>query len=159
MALATQNSNLVWQKVKIALLNASPAAQEGFAALKAYLAQQKGNPDLQFVPFSAEQIVTNGGFSPDVDAARVYGIWVKGRRTSGTTASFVAIHDATDNSATTTTVETFKFNLTGQQYFTINPDGFLLGTELTVSAATAVGGATESSAADAADGFVIVGGA
>jgi hypothetical protein len=92
-----------------------------------------------------------------VGAARCYGIYVKGRRTTGTTASFVSLHDAADNSATTTTVETFKFNLTGQEYFVINPNGFLLTTEATFSAATAVGGATESSTADAADGFAIFG--
>lgn len=159
MALSTQNANIVWQKVKAQLLNASPAIQNAFADLKAYLANQKGNPDLQFVQFTAEQVVTNGGYSPDIDGARIYGIYFKGRRTSGTTAAFGALHDATDNSATTTTVVTAKFNLTGQAFFATYPDGFLLATELTVSCATAVGGATESSAADAFDGFVVAGAA
>ena len=157
MALTTQNANLVWQKVNKALAGANPGTVEAFRGLKALLANQKGNPDLQFVPYSAEQITTNLGLAASVGAARIYGWYAKGRRTTGTTASFVSLHDAADNSATTTTVFTAKFNVTGQEYAGIAPQGFILGTDVTISAATAVGGATESSAADAADGFVIVG--
>lgn len=157
MALALEDANKVWQKVKIALTDKNPASQNAFAELKKYLAQQKGNPDLQFIPFSAEQIIASGGYSPDIDASRLYGVYLKGRRTTGTTASFVSVHAATSNGATTTTVVTARFNVLGQEYALISPSGIAVETETTVSAATAVGGATESDAADAADGFLVVG--
>lgn len=159
MAIATQSANLVWQKVKNALsaANANPAAQGAFQDLKFWLSQQKKNIDLQFIPFAAEDIVTNGGYCPDVDACTVYGVWVKGRRTTGTTSSFFALHDATDNSATTTTILTERFKATGQEFSWVSGVGQPIATDITLSAATAVGGATESSAADAGDGFVIIG--
>lgn len=163
MAIATANANLARQKAYNAVYGQGtttlPVSPFHFYALKAlflHLAANKGNPDLQFIPYSAAQITTNGGYSPDIDAALIYAWYVKGVRTSGTTAAFVALHDATDNSATTTTVLTTKLNATGQSALSVYPDGFRLATELTISSATAVGGATESSAADAAVGFVIV---
>lgn len=157
MAIALQDGIFVWQKVAKALAGANPGVSQPFRELKTYIATQLGNPQLQFVPFTAEQITTNGGYSPDVDACTLYALYLKGRRTTGTTSSFVAIHDATDNSATTTTIDTVRFKAAGQVAAVIHPAGVALATELTVSAATAVGGATESSAADAADGFVVIG--
>lgn len=156
--IALEGPNQVWNRVNQYLVGASPASKAAFKELKKWLSTQKGNAKLQFVSFSAEDIVTNLGYSPDVDAALIYGVFLKGRRTTGTTPSFVSLHDATDNAATTTTVDTVKFNVTGQEAAIIHPNGYRLTTELTISAATAVGGATESSAADAADGFVIIGG-
>lgn len=156
--IALEGPNQVWQRVNNMLQGASPETKAAFRSLKQWLSTQKGNPKLQLVIFSAEDIVTNLGYSPDCDAALIYGIYVKGRRTTGTTAAFFAAHDATDNSATTTTVFTKKFNLTGQEGLYIDPVGFRLTTELTLSCATTVGGATESSAADACDGFVIIAG-
>ncbi len=157
MAIALENANLVWQKARIATMNANPAIQEQLKDLKLYLANQKRNFNLQFVAYSAVDVVTNGGYSPDVDGNTIYAFYAKGRRTTGTTASFLALHAATDNSATTTTLVTVRFKVTGQEFLTSHPAGLACETELTVSAATTVGGPTESSAADAADGFVIIG--
>jgi hypothetical protein len=157
MAIALQDGIFVWQKVAKALAGANPGVSQSFKELKTYIATQLGNPQLQFVPFTAEQITTNLGYSPDVDGNTVYAVYAKGRRTSGTTSSFFALHAATDNSATTTTITTARFKATGQVFAAVYPTGLACETELTVSAATAVGGATESSAADAADGFVVVG--
>lgn len=156
MAFVGENSYIAWQRVKIALAGADPVVVRQFKELKAQLSQVKGNPDLQVVPFNATQITTNLGYSPDVDAAMLRGVYMKGKRTSGTTAAFVALHDATDNSATTTTVVTAKFNLVGQEYAFTFASGFRLTTELTISGATAVGGATESTSTDTADGFVLL---
>lgn len=166
MAIALVNANLVRQKAYNAVYGAGTAARPvspyHFYAVKAlflHLACNKNNPDLQFIPYTAAQIVTDGGYSPDVDACRVYAFYGRGQRTTGTTASFVSIHDATDNTATTTTIATTRLNLTGQSFFFVYPDGFPIATELTLSAATTVGGPTESAAADAAAGFVIIGAA
>lgn len=157
MAIALQGSNKVWMKVRNALANASPGAQLQFKELKMWLATQKKNPDLQFVPFSAADVSTDTGSTPVVGAATLYAIYAVAARTSGATASFLSAHDATTNGATTTTVFTAKINAAGQEVVMISPSGLPLATDLTLSAATAVGGATESSAADAANGFAIVG--
>jgi len=157
MALTVQDGVLVWQKVKAALVGANPAAQDAFRTLRVYMATQGLNPQLQYCPFSAEDSVVNGGTSLVGGACTLYGFYCKGRRTTGTTSAFQAIHDAADNSATTTTIVTSRFKATGQSFYWISPTGIALATDAVISSATAVGGATESAAADSGDGFIIVG--
>ncbi len=157
MALTVQSGVQVWQKVKNALVGANPAHQNAFRVLREYLATQGGNPDLQFIPYTAAQAIVNLGTSLVGGACTLYGFYGKGARTTGTTAAFAALHDAADNSATTTTIVTAKLNLTGQSFAIVEPTGFIVATDVVVSCATAVGGAVESAAADAMNGFVIVG--
>lgn len=157
MALSVQDGVLVWQKVSKALLGANPASQAAFRDLRAYMTTQGGNPQLQFIPYTSAQATTNNGTDLVGAACTLYGWYYKAARTSGTTASFQAIHDAADNTATTTTVVTRKIKATGEQGSHVDPVGHALATGCTISAATAVGGATESAAADATNGFVIVG--
>jgi hypothetical protein len=166
MALALVNANLVRQKAYNAVYGTGTGTTTNtvspyhFYAIKSFflfLAANKNNPDLQFLPYTAEQAVTNLGTSLVGGACTLYLWYGKARRTSGTTASFQAIHDAADNSATTTTVDTALVKLTGNQFIFVHPNGVAIATDVVISAATAVGGATESSAADATDGFIIVG--
>lgn len=157
MALTTESSNRVWQKAATFLEFANPATKEAFLRLKIYLASQKKNIDLQYVPFTAEQAVTDTGTSLVGGACTLYGLYAKGRRTTGTTAAFLSVHDAATNGATTTTTFSMRFKVTGEAHQIIDPVGQVLATDAVISCATAVGGATESSAADAADGFIIVG--
>jgi hypothetical protein len=162
MALTLEDGNKVWQKVNKALaggVGANPASVEAFRGLKMWLATQKGNPQLQFIPFSAEQVVTATGYQATDAPCKVYGLFAKGRRTTGTTSSFLDTHAAATDGATTTTVISNRFKAVGQQYATVCPDGIAHETALTIHAGTAVGGTVDSSAADAADGFVIVGAA
>ena len=163
MALTTQNANLVRQKAYNAVYGFSKTTRLvspfHFYAVKAlflHLAANKGNPDLQFAPYTAEQAVTDGGTSLIGGACTLYAWYGLARRTSGTTASFQAIHDAASNAATTTTVVTHKINATNQSFLVVDPDGIALATDAVISAAVAVGGSTESAAADATDGFIIV---
>lgn len=166
MALSTQSANLVRQKAYNAVYGTGTGTSTNsvspyhFYAVKAlflHLATNKGNPDLQFVPYSITQATTNGGTDLIGAACTLYAWFGKAARTSGTTASFQAIHDAADNSATTTTVWTAKINATGQTFFFVEPNGRAIATGLTISAATAVGGATESTDTDSTNGFIIVG--
>src|SRR5450759_5520468 len=150
MSLSTQDGIYTWQKVAKAIVNASPANQAAFRDLKNYLVTQGKNPQLQFIPFTAEQIVTNTGFQAADVACTVYGVYGVGRRTTGTTASYFALHAAADNAATTTTIFTTRLKVTGQSFATVFPTGLACETGLTPSAATTVGRPTESSAADAA---------
>lgn len=166
MALTLANANIARQKAYIAVYGLgtgtstntiSPYHFYGIKAFFLHWAANKGNLDIQFIPYTAEQAVTNLGTSLVGGACTLYVWWGKARRTSGTTASFQAIHDAADNSATTTTVDTALVKLTGNQFLFVHPNGVAIATDVVISAATAVGGATESAAADATDGFVIVG--
>lgn len=158
MAIALQDGVLVWQKVKNALVGANPAHQNAFRVLREYLATQGGNPQLQFVPYSAELITTNAGYSPDVDAATLYGVYGKGRRTSGTTKAFFQLFAQADNTASTTLIiYGTRLAVTGQSFAATFPTGIAFETELTVACDTTVAGDTESSAADACDGFVLIG--
>ncbi len=157
MALTVQDGVQVWQKVKQALAGANPANQAAFRVLREYLATQGGNPQLQFIPYTAAQAVTDTGTSLVGGACTLYGWYGHGARTTGTTASFQAIHDASTNGATTTTVDTVRLGIVGESFSVVHPTGRILATDAVISAATAVGGATESAAADASNGFIIVG--
>jgi hypothetical protein len=159
MAVVLEASNKVWQKVEQALTGAGPDAQRAFKGLRDYLVQQSGNPNLQFIPYTAEQAVTDHGVDLTAAACKVYGWYGKGRRTSGTTASFIALNAAATQDATTTTIVTTRLKVLGQRFAFVFGAGLASETGLTVCAATTVGGATESSAADAADGFVVIGAA
>src|ERR1035437_81397 len=102
MALTLENGNKVWQKVKAALNDSNPAAQNAFRELKAYLAQQKRNPDLQFIPFSSATaadpgINQNTGYSPIGVPAKVLALYIKKQKaTANTTPSFIRVYDAAD---------------------------------------------------------------
>ena len=159
MAVTLESSQLVWQKVKNALAAANPADQDAFRALKNYLSTQGRNPDLQFIAYSEAQAIANGGTDLTAAAATLYGWYAKASRTSGTTAAFVALHAAATNGATTTTVATGRIKAVNHSFHYINPRGLPVETGLTISAATAVGGSTESTTPDGADGFVVIGAA
>ncbi len=160
MAIALQDGLYVWLKVSKALAGANPGVSQPFREFKTYVATQLGNPQLQFVPYTAAQITTAGGYSPDVDACKVYAVYGKGARTTGTTAAYFQLFDQADNTASTTliTFET-RLNAVGQLFAALWPAGMPHATDLTIASDTTVAGATESDAADAANGFVIIGGA
>jgi len=163
MALSLENANLVRMKVKQALasggsatngVGADPAIAEAAKDLFVYLSSQRLNPDLMFVPFSAAQLIANGGAAMTDAACKLVAIYLKGRRTSGTTESFVTFSEVNQAGAI---VDVSRFNATtNSPVLKIFPKGQAIATALHASAATAAGGATESSEADAADGFVIV---
>lgn len=166
MALSTANANIARQKALIAVYGSgtgttsnsvSPYHYYGLKQFFLHWAANKGNADIQFIPYSTAQAIVNLGTDLVGAACTLYVWYGTAARTTGTTASFQAIHDAGDNSATTTTVDTVKINAVGQQFLVVHPNGVALATGCTISAATAVGGATESAAADATNGFVIVG--
>lgn len=160
----TQNANQVRQKAYAAVYGTSKTGKlvspYHFYSIKAlflHLAMNKGNPDLQYIPYGTADITTNGGYQPlGAGACTLYAWYGLAQRTTSVTASFQAIHDASDNSATTTTIATQLINLKNQSFMFVWPDGMPIATEVTISAATAVGGATESTASDATAGFLIV---
>lgn len=168
MALTTVNANIVRQKAYNAVYGSGTGTSTNsvspyfFYAVKAlflHLAMNKGNPDLAFVPYAAEDATTNGGYAPTNAAAActLYAWFWKARRTTGTTAAFEQVYDGTDNNTTTATIATARINATGQAGFEVWPNGFPLATGLVIANDTAALGTTESTAANSADGFFIVG--
>lgn len=162
MALALENQRNVWRKVEQFLDShdagtATSAAVNAFRALKEWLASTANATQFQFVPFSAALIVTNTGYSPIGEACRVYGLYGKNTGGSDGTDSFLALHDAADNASAALVATVIQDD--NDEVTWIDPNGMAFATDLTISGATTIGGATESAAADACDGFVIVGAA
>lgn len=159
MAFSGQDGVQVWQKVKQALVGANPASQNAFRVLREYMATQGGNPQLQFVPYTKAQSIVNLGTSLVGGACTLYGWYATTTRAAAGVAAFTALHDAADNSATTTTIDTAKIDAvtTVQEFAVVHPRGRAIATDVVISSATAVGGATESALADGNVGFVIVG--
>lgn len=166
MALTTQSAGLVRQKAYNAVYGTGTGTATNtvspyhFYAVKAlflHLAANKGNPDLQFAAYSAEQAVTAGGTDLIGGAATLYAWFAKARRTSGTTSSWQELIDAAANSTDASLIAATRFKATGDQFLQVFPNGIAFATAVTIAAVTIASGSVESSAADASDGFIIVG--
>lgn len=159
MALALQDSNLAWQRVKIALMNANPAAQRAFQGLKEWLAQQKGNPQLQFVPFVNTSIDDANGEDLGIDeACKVYGFYAK--KTNTTEDAYIALFDDATNDATAGDQRTtLPLLAASEEAFSIHPQGLAMAAGIVAKSYTTAAGTTDTTAGSAADGFVLVGAA
>lgn len=155
MALSTQNANLVWQEVKIFLANADPAVVNQFRALKAHLAQVKGNPELDFTAISdltADVVVADA-------ACKVYGVYLK-KQATGTDAFYKIFDDAATDSSAEDAVLAVGLTTSGDKAVVIYPDGFNLAAGCVHGSYTAMAGAagtTASTTGDGPNGFILVG--
>jgi hypothetical protein len=162
MAITLEDGQRVWLKVAAYLSShdeggASSAAVDTFRALKDWMVSPRGNPQLQFIPYSAAAIVTNLGYAPIAVPCKVYGWYGKNTGGSGGTDSYITLHNAANNASVP-----FLTNLIqddNDEFAAVYPRGIAFGTDITISGATTIGGATESAAADSADGFIIIGAA
>lgn len=159
MALSLESANKVRQKTR--MFNLNPGVFYGLKALFLHLAANKGNPDLQFVPFSGTEVASDGSNADKViaDAAcKIYAFYAKKRATA--TATWFKGQDHA--SAATPTDPTYlrEFNESGQVVFELYPDGYAQGTGWTVEQSTDdITGSTRTLAADSVDGFYILGAA
>lgn len=156
MALSTENANLVWQKVNAALqaLGARQQAVEAFRSLKAHLAQNKSNPDLQFVALAD---VTADAIIADV-ACKFYGYYVK-KQATATDAFFKMNDSATTCGAANGGSATDSVALvdSGDEAVQIFHKGRAQASGLTVASQTNLAGNTDSTAGDGPNGFIIIG--
>ena len=154
MATALEDGNLVRQKVKIAVTNANPAVQEAFAALRAWLSQQKGNPTLQFIPFTEVQADVAGGTVLLSGACKVYGVYVK--KENSATDNFTWIYDdATDDTTAANARIQFPLLVANDEQAYINPKGLDIATGLVVTQYTGPLGTTDGS--NGGGGFIVIG--
>lgn len=155
MSLSLVAGNLAWSRVKIATMSANPAVQAAFAALKAYLAQQKGNPDLQFVPFTETQADAGGGTAVVDAACKLYGIYIK-KNTSATDNFFWAYDDATNDGTAGDARVSLPLLVANDESMYINPAGLDMGTGVVVTQyGTDPLGAVDGS--EGGSGFLLVG--
>lgn len=162
MAVSLQDPNLVWQKVNKTLMNANPVAQAAFRGLKAYLAQQRRNPQLEFAAFSDAQVTTATGYTPFGAAATLYGVYFRKSGTSGTgtaTDSWLTIANGASNETDAEKFVALMTSADDDEVFAVYPAGMAFGTDVTISGETSAQDGTESSAGDSGNGFVIIGAA
>lgn len=151
MALSTESSNLVWQKVKIALAAADPSIQETLRRLKYHLANVKGNPDLQFVAVTdlgADAIVADA-------ATKVYAIYLKKGATA--TGAFFKAADNASSAGTTASDLVQEMNAASQEFLLTYFNGWAQGTGFTIGSDTTADGSTASTSGDGPNGFVLIG--
>lgn len=168
----TQSAGLVRQKAYNAVYGGGTrAALDGvvrpiqspysFYAIKSFFlhwAANKGNLDLQFIPYTDAQQTTANGYQPlAAGAATVYVWYMIAHRTTGTTAAFQELVDDADDNTSTTVITAQRINAAGQEAIFVWPNGFPFATEITITSVTAIGGGTSSTATHGTDGFLIVG--
>ena len=163
MALTLESANKVRQKTR--MITRDPGV---FYALKAFFldwAANHGNADLQLITFSDSSTSTdldaanvNTGYSPIGGVAcKVYVLYAKNAGTGDGTDSYISLHNATDNASAN--LITAPIQDDNDAFLFVSKSGVSFATDLTISAATTAGGATESTAGNGANGFVIIGAA
>jgi hypothetical protein len=170
MALATVNANLVRRAVFNYLTSMATGTSAGagdpsavYAAKSFFLnlAANKGNPDLQFVTFNATDAVAGDGQDLGIDAAcKLYLAFVK--KTATAVDSWFRILDDADNDSEVVgdVVVEIKLNAASDQALLWFPNGIDFADGVVVTFTTTPGDtATQSSAADAGNGFLVLGAA
>ena len=130
-----------------------------YGTLKAFFhwwATNKNNADLQLIPFSAADIVTNTGYSPIGGVtSTVHFLYAKNSGTGDGTNAYIRLYNETSNTTNTNAFVTGVIDDDNNIFMYVNPNGLVFPTDLTISSDTGTD-ATESAEANAADGFVIV---
>jgi hypothetical protein len=160
-AFSTENANLTWQRVKNALANSNPGIVSAFKALKSHLAQHKSNPNLQYLAFTDADVCGADGVVAATGVSKLYAVYVKKNGTSGTgtaTDSFLKVYDdATDDSAAGDAVVALALLAANDERIFVDPVGVPLAAGAVITSHTTISGATDSTAGDSGNGFILVG--
>jgi hypothetical protein len=155
MSLGLENANKTWQRVNIALANASPWAKAQFKALKQALAQDYRNKDLTFVVIDPNQ--GSDGANADTvvagEAARLVAVYVKKGLTA--TGSYVA----TSNHATALQAGKeliLRLNAASEEAVFVEPAGSSYATGIVLAGVTAYNGTTKNTIAASPSGFALI---
>ena len=154
MALTTESAGLVRQRSRE--FSKSPGIFYMLKQLFLYLAANKGNPDLAFLPITSTSI-DNAGGQVLVDAACVvYAVYGK-KAATATDVYLVLFDDATDDTGAGTDGRVvIPFLAASEEGFYFNPTGLSMATGIVAKAYTDFDGTTDSTDTDCPDGFVIV---
>lgn len=164
---AVENPNKVWMRVKETLAGGSPLAQQSFKNLKAYLATQKGNPNLRFSllkPNATDGLVTaSDGQAIGAGAATVYGVYVRALVGGSAPTYTILFDDGTDDNlsgltaAVTVTIPSLARStaaVPADSWF-IDAKGMAFANGIRAASVTAPQGLTIDAAADSVVGFII----
>lgn len=160
MALSLQSANLVRQKTR--MYNLSPVAFHTLKGFFQWWATHKGNENLQLIPFSDSSSATDGicqntGYSPiGAVTSTVYVLYAKNAGDGDGTDAYIRLYNETANTTNTNAFVTGLISDDDNEFIMVNPNGWVFATDLTISSDTGTD-ATESTAGNSADGFVIVG--
>lgn len=162
MAITLENAGKVRQKAYGLGLN--PLVYRQLQAFFQYWATQKGNADLQFVPFLSTTIDDATGQVLADAACTLYAVYGRkgtlDQRTAGTeTDSYLVIFDdATDDAGAGTDGRVvLPFLVGSESRLYLDPSGVVMAAGVVAKAYTDFDGTTDSSAGDAPNGFVIIG--
>jgi hypothetical protein len=163
MALSLESASLVQQKAYATINGTLESAQSRIAweAARSFFQYwaQSGNADLQVLPFATTDVVPATGYSPIGVASQLYFVFAKNPGAGDGTDSYLSVHDAADDADPDTVHVMVRIEDDNDVQFAVNPKGWDLATDLTIHASTTAGDSTDSAAANAADGFMIVGAA
>lgn len=153
-AKSLEGSNQVWNRVK--QVSMSVEATLFFKAVKTWLSTQKGNPKLQFVPFSdvtVDQVtaINSGG-------GTLYAAYAKKQNTA--TDAFLKINDSATVSGGAAGINTtvlLPLLVGGDEVMSAFYPGAIFATGFVVAAETTAAGGTDTTAGDGPNGFLIIG--
>lgn len=161
MAIATQDINLAKRKAFNYLSAGTKGDPFAFAVIDQlfrYLSSQGANPDLQFVAFEAAD-VTGGSGKIIADAAcKVYAVYAKKAATNSTDSYLDMFDDAADDCDGATDARlVLPFLVASDGALYMKKDGLAMAAGVVLASYTDYDGTTKSAAADAQNGFVIIG--
>ena len=155
MALSLESGLAVKQKCRGESRKAS--VQLALKALFSYIAQNRGDLQLQFVPFSDLTSASTGTAAVMADVpCKLYGAFIASPTGATSAAYFKATDDETTASATA-----YEMGIgiaATKQHFLSFPDGKSFASGIAVRSDTAIAGSTGSVTGDKLNGFLIVGG-
>lgn len=153
MSLSLESASNVKQKCRAE--SRKPKVQLSLKALFSYIPQHLGDISLQFVPLEALTSSSTAGIVADVPA-KLYGLFLQSPSGAANKAYVKLTDDETTASATVNEV-VIGLNATKQEFLWWG-DGKPFTSGIMARSDTAPAGSTGSVAADAPNGFCIVGG-
>lgn len=152
---ANESANKVWQRVQKGLTDASPAIQNSFRQLKAYLAQQRANPDLQVAFFSrADSVIAATGTVVGTGTPKVYAVYAK--KGTVATASWLKVCDDATGAVTGNVRLSMHSATAGEELAFVNPNPVAYSAGIAVQATTTAVGTTSSTGATTGFGGFVV---
>lgn len=153
MSISVQDPVLAWRRVRNAVQSFKPSTQLVLQAIKSWLVQQGGNPDLQFVPFASlsdsETVIADA-------AHKLYVLVLKKANTA--TATFSKYTDNATTSSDASSDLRILQNVAKSEVVLFANTGIAMANGGTMQGNTTAGGGT-SSGADASSGFALIGAA
>lgn len=153
-ALSTEDANLVRQKALHYAAQQNGGDPMLALILKAFfrhMSEDRGNPDLEFVPFAdltSDTVLASGALS-------LYFLYARKQNTA--TDAFLTLTDHATVSDGSAGFLQLEQTVATEESYAVFRKGLAQALGITANSSTTVGGTTDSTSGDGADGFVIMG--